>query len=295
MTWARAGGDAATWVPFVAPAWDLGRLQLRPAGRPLVMGIVNLTPDSFWEGSRAQGADAAVDHALRLLDDGADLLDLGAASSRPGAPEVGAAEEQERLLPALDALRRRTDAPLSVDTARAETAALALDAGADAVNDITGGGDPRMLPLVAARACGLVLMHMQGTPGTMQRGPRYADVVAEVAAWLAERSRRAEAAGVDPDRLLVDPGIGFGKTADHNLALLAGLDRIAGGRALLLGTSRKSFLGAVTGAPVAARLPGSLATLAVAWRAGATVVRVHDVGPTVHFLETLRAIAAARA
>jgi dihydropteroate synthase len=294
VTSARAGGAAATWVPFVAPAWDLGRVRLQPAGRPLVMGIVNLTPDSFWAGSRAAGADAAVAQALRLLDEGADLLDLGAASSRPGAPAVGAAEEQDRLLPALARLRLETDAPLTVDTTRAETAALALDAGADAVNDITGAGDPGMLPLVAARGCGLVLMHMQGTPGTMQRAPRYADVVADVAAWLADRGRQAEAAGVPAARLAVDPGIGFGKTTGHNLDLLAGLDRVAGGRTLLLGTSRKSFLGAVTGAPVEARLPGSLATLAIAWRAGATVVRVHDVGPTVQYLDTLRAVAAAR-
>jgi dihydropteroate synthase len=294
VTCDRVGVDAA-WEPCEAPAWDLGRVRLRPNGRPLVMGVVNLTPDSFWAGSRAQGAEAAVDRGLRLLGDGADLLDLGAASSRPGAPDVAAAEEQDRLLPVLTALRQETDAPVSVDTTRAETAALALDAGADAINDISGAGDPDMLPLAAARACGLVLMHMQGTPATMQHAPRYGDVVAEVATWLADRCRRAEAAGVREDRLLVDPGIGFGKTTDHNLELLAGLAEVAAGRALLLGTSRKSFLGAVTGAPVAERLPGSLATLAVAWRAGATVVRVHDVRATVQYLETLRAVAAARA
>ncbi|MFO7608812.1 MAG: dihydropteroate synthase [Candidatus Krumholzibacteriia bacterium] len=285
----RAGGEPT--VPFAAPGWDLGRVQVAPAGRPLVMGIVNLTPDSFWAGSRSGAVDEAVAFALRLEAEGADLLDLGAESSRPGAQAVGAAAEQDRLLPVLAALRTETALPLTVDTTRAATARLALDAGADAVNDITAGADPGMLPLVADRGCGLVLMHMQGTPRTMQDDPRYADVVAEVTGWLAARGRLAEEAGVPRARLCVDPGIGFGKTLAHNLALLRGLDRIAGGRPLLLGASRKGFIGALTGAPVPDRLPGSLAALAAAWRSRAAVVRVHDVAASVQFLDVLAHLA----
>ena len=288
---ARAGGDRP--VRFAAPGWRLGDRLLAPAGRPLVMGIVNLTPDSFWAGSRAGGSggtEAAVAAALRLADEGADLLDLGAESSRPGAADVGGPEEQARLLPVLRALRPRTDLPLTVDTTRAETARAALDAGADAVNDISGAADPLMLPLVAERRCGLVLMHMQGTPRTMQQDPRYADVVAEVAAWLAARCGAAEAAGIAPESLAVDPGLGFGKTLEHNLDLLRGLDRIAGGRPLLVGASRKSFIGLVGGAPVADRLPGSLAALVAARRAGASLVRVHDVAASIQFLDVLAAL-----
>jgi dihydropteroate synthase len=258
------------------------------------MGVVNLTPDSFWAGSRPgrpDDVDAAVAHALSLAAAGADLLDLGAESTRPGAAPVTPAAEQERLLPVLTALRAETGLPLSVDTRHADTARRALDAGADAVNDVTGAADPQMLPLVAVRGCGLVLMHMQGTPRTMQTAPRYHDVVAEVTGWLAARCRLAEEAGVAPDRLVVDPGIGFGKTLDHNLALLRSLDRVAGGRPLLLGASRKRFIGELTGAEVAARLPGSLAALAAAWQGGAGFVRVHDVAASVQFLDVLRGIA----
>ena len=254
------------------------------------MGIVNLTPDSFWSGSRAGGSggtEAAVDAALRLADEGADLLDLGAESSRPGADSVGPELEQQRLLPVLAALRPLTHLPLTVDTTSAATARAALDAGADAVNDISGAADPLMLPLVAERGCGLVLMHMQGTPRTMQQDPRYEDVVTEVGAWLADRCAAAEAAGIAADRLVVDPGLGFGKTLEHNLALLRGLDRVAGGRPLLVGASRKSFIGLLGGAPVAERLPGSLAALVAARRGGASLVRVHDVAASIQFLDVL--------
>jgi len=251
------------------------------------MGIVNLTPDSFWAGSRAEGATGAVEHALALAAAGADLLDLGAESSRPGAERITAAAEQDRLLPVLEALRREPDLPLSVDTVRTPTARAALDAGADAVNDITAAADPGMLELVAQRGCGLVLMHMQGAPGTMQQAPRYYDVVAEVTGFLAARCLLAAEAGVAPDRLLVDPGIGFGKTLEHNLELLRGLERVANGRALLLGASRKRFIGELSGADVGDRLPGSLAALVAAWQGNASVVRVHDVAASVQFLEVL--------
>ncbi len=276
---------------FRAPAWDLGRRRLQAAARPLVVGIVNLTPDSFYPASRLPEPAAAVTAALQLAAEGADLLDLGAASSRPGAEAVPAREEQRRLLPVLEALRARCDLPLTVDTCCAETAARALDAGADAVNDISAGmADPDLLGLVARRGCGLVLMHMQGSPRTMQEDPRYDDVVAEVAAYLAARAAAAEEAGVLRERIAVDPGIGFGKKLAHNLALLAALPHLAGGRPLLLGASRKSFIGQLTGAPVEARLAGSLAALAAAHAAGASLVRVHDVAASVQFLDTLAAI-----
>ena len=280
-------------APFCAPTWDLGRVRLRPTGRPLIMGIVNLTPDSFWAGSRANDdPQAAVELALRLAAEGADLLDLGAESSRPGARPVGPEVEQARLLPVLRGLRARTDLALSVDTFRAGTARAALAEGADVINDITAGtGDDGMLPAVAAAGCGLVLMHMQGRPDSMQERPAYDDVVAEVAAWLSARVRAAEAAGVRPERIAVDPGVGFGKLAGHNLELLRRAREVAGGRLLLLGASRKSFIGAVTGAEAPDRLPGSLAALAAAWSAGAGVVRVHDVAASKQFLDLLAAIA----
>ncbi len=280
-------------APFVAPGWNLGRQVLEPAGRPLVMGIVNLTLDSFFAGSRTEDCGPAVELALRLQAEGADLLDLGAESSRPGAEPVGAAEEQDRLLPVLEALRTETSLPVTVDTVRAGTARAALNAGANGINDISAGlHDPEMIPLAADRGCGLVLMHMRGTPRTMQDAPAYTDVVAEVSGWLAARCRLALDQGVAPDRLLVDPGIGFGKTRDHNLALLGNLKDVAGSRALLLGASRKRFIGDITGAGVENRLPGSLAALHWAWQGGASMVRVHDVKESVQYLEVLKAVAA---
>ena len=282
------GGPKA---PFRACVWDLGRVRLQAVGRPLIMGIVNLTPDSFWAGSRALDPEHAVDLALRLAAEGADLLDLGAESSRPGAAPVGEEVEKARLLPVLRRLRARTDLPLTIDTVRAGTAEAALAEGADAINDITAGtGDPRLLPVAAAAGCGLVLMHMQGSPATMQDNPGYADVVGEVTAWLAARAAAAEAAGVAPERIAVDPGLGFGKRPEHNLALLGRAGETAGGRPLLLGASRKSFIGAASGAGAEDRLPGSLAALAAAWRAGAAVVRVHDVAASKQFLDVLAAI-----
>ena len=278
-------------APFGAPGWDLGRLVLVPQGRPLVMGIVNLTPDSFFPGSRTTETGPAVGHALRLVAEGADVVDLGAESTRPGAESVGQAEEMDRLLPVLEILRAETGVPITVDTTRAATAAAALRAGADAVNDISAGTlDPDMLSVAAEAGCGLILMHMQGTPRTMQNDPRYEDVQAEVRGWLAARYRLAREAGVAEGRLMVDPGIGFGKNLAHNLALLAGLREVAGGRPLLLGASRKRFIAGVTGAAVEDRLPGSLAALACAWQGGATAVRVHDVAASVQFLDVLKAV-----
>lgn len=278
-------------APFVAPGWDLGPRELIPDGRPLVMGIINLTPDSFYDGGDSGDVQAVVDRGLQLVAAGADILDLGAESSRPGAEPISATEEADRLLPVVAALSAATETPLSIDTVRATTARQALDLAPCVINDISAGTDPQMFDLAAARGCGLVLMHMQGTPGTMQNNPTYRDVVAEITGWLAARARLAEEAGVWPQRIVVDPGIGFGKSLAHNLALLKDLRNVAGGRPHLLGASRKRFIAGVTGAGVDDRLPGSLAALAAAWHGGATVVRVHDVAATVQFLEVMRAVA----
>jgi len=277
---------------FSAASWDLGGHILTPAGRPLVMGILNITPDSFHAPSRKNDVAAAVREAVAMATAGADLLDLGAESTRPGADEISAQQEMDRLLPVIEAVGRETDLPLTVDTHRAATAKAALDAGAHAVNDICAGQDPAMFSLVAERGCGLILMHMQGTPRTMQKAPTYQDVVIQVKSWLDARCALAVAAGIPEARLVVDPGIGFGKTLEHNLALLGRLDLIAAGKPLLLGASRKSFIGTLTGADTHQRLPGSLAALAVAYQANVSLVRVHDVAESVQFLNVLQAASA---
>jgi dihydropteroate synthase len=292
-----------TTVALSARTWSLplprGR-RLELGVRPLVMGVVNITPDSFSDGGRWLAPERAVEHGLELLAEGADLLDLGAESTRPGggvygegAAAVPADEELARLLPALEGLRARSDAPLSVDTRKAAVARAAAAAGADLINDVSALGDPEMGGVVAAAGLPLVLMHSRGALATMQRDIRFRDVVAEVAAELAQALARAAAAGVDPERVILDPGIGFGKTTEQNLLLLRHLDRLAAlGRPVLVGASRKSFIGHVTGAAPGERLPGSLAAAAWAAAAGAAVVRAHDVAATIQLLRVWRAIAA---
>jgi dihydropteroate synthase len=246
-----------------------------------VMGVVNVTPDSFSDGGRFLDPDLAIAHARELVAAGADLLDVGGESTRPGAEPVSAAEELDRVLTVIEMLATDGAVPLSVDTSKAEVAAAALRAGASLVNDVTAGrGDPELLGVVAAADAGLVAMHMQGEPRTMQHDPHYDDVVGEVGAFLAERIAAARAAGVRDDALLVDPGIGFGKTVAHNLELLARLDTMT--RALpapvVIGASRKGFLGVLTGAKEPAdRDDATLATTVWAFANGARVVRVHDV------------------
>ncbi|MEA3200694.1 MAG: dihydropteroate synthase [Thermoplasmata archaeon] len=249
-----------------------------PLDRTLVMGIVNVTPDSFSDGGEHATEDAAVAHGLALLAEGADILDVGGESTRPGAAPVSEAEELRRVVPVVRRLAA-AGALVSVDTMKASVAQAALEAGAAIVNDITAGGDPAMLPLVARSGVGVVLMHMQGEPRTMQQDPRYHDVVKEVAAFLLERARAAEAAGVPREAIALDPGLGFGKTQAHNLALLRGLPEIAMlGYPLLVGASRKGFLGALTGgAPPQDRVEASVAAHVLAAERGAQVVRVHDV------------------
>ncbi|HUL60850.1 MAG TPA: dihydropteroate synthase [Anaeromyxobacteraceae bacterium] len=246
---------------------------------PFVMGIVNATPDSFSDGGRFLDPGAAVDHALRLAEEGADAVDVGGESTRPGAPPVAAAEEIRRVVPVVERLRARGfPLPISVDTSKAEVARAALAAGADLVNDVRALADPELARVVAEAGAPVVLMHMRGTPADMAARAVYRDVVAEVRDELAAALARAEAAGVARERTILDPGLGFAKTAEHSLAILAGLAALkALGRPLLVGPSRKSFIGKVTGARVEARLPGTLAAVAVAVLAGAAWVRVHDV------------------
>jgi dihydropteroate synthase len=266
--------------------------------RPLVMGIVNATPDSFSDGGRFLEPAAALAHARRLAAEGADILDLGAESTRPGADPVPADTEIARLVPLIEALRRETDVAISVDTMKPEVARAAAAAGASIWNDVTAlRHAPDSLATAAALGCGVVLMHMQGEPRTMQEAPSYVDVVAEVADFLAARAEAALAAGVARDRIWLDPGIGFGKRSlEHNLPLLAGLDRITGlGFPVLVGASRKAFIGALDDkAPADARLGGSIAAALAAAEAGCAAVRVHDVRETVQALKVWAAIRAAR-
>ncbi|MEO8503558.1 MAG: dihydropteroate synthase [Acidobacteriota bacterium] len=263
--------------------------------------MVNITPDSFSDGGRFFDPGAAVQHGLEMLEQGADLIDLGAESTRPGgssvygagASDVPAEEELRRLLPVLRGLRRQTTAPLSVDTRKAAVAQAALDEGADLVNDVSALGDPEMGALLSQSAVPVILMHSRGTLDTMQRDIRFDDVVGEVRAELAAVADRAVAAGIARERLILDPGIGFGKTAEQNLQLLREVAAFTSlGRPLLIGASRKSFLGHVTGAPPAARLPGSLAAAAWAALSGVSLLRVHDVAETVQFLRVLASIGA---
>ncbi len=249
----------------------------------VLMGIVNVTPDSFSDGGRWLDVDAAVAHGLQLVAEGAAILDVGGESTRPGAAPVAADEEIGRVVPVIQRLREAgADAVLSVDTTKAAVAAAALDAGATYVNDVTAlRGDPELASLVADRGATCCLMHMQGEPRTMQDAPRYTDVVDEVRAFLEARVAVAVAAGIPEARIQVDPGIGFGKTVEHNLQLLARLDElVALGLPVVVGTSRKSFLGRLTGrTDPADRLAATIATNVLALRAGARVLRVHDVAP----------------
>jgi len=265
--------------------------------RPLVMGIVNATPDSFSDGGDFFDAPGAIAHGLRLLGEGADILDIGGESTRPGAAMVPPAEERRRVVPVIEALAK-AGAVVSVDTRNASTMAAALDAGAAIVNDVTAlGGDPDAMALVAARKAGVVLMHMQGEPQTMQANPVYGDAPREIAAYLAGRLAACRAAGIAVERLCVDPGLGFGKTVAHNAQILANVPVLRGlGAAVLIGASRKAFIGALSrGERPRERLPGSLAAGLAAVAGGADILRVHDVAATLQALKVHQAIENARA
>jgi dihydropteroate synthase len=263
-----------------------------PVTLPCVMGIVNVTPDSFSDGGQHADTDSAVAHALLLAAEGAAILDVGGESTRPGSDPVAANDELARVVPVIERLAAASPALISVDTTKAVVAGAALDAGAVLVNDVTAlRGDPAMAALVAERGCPLCLMHMLGEPRTMQDDPRYDGVVDEVVAFLEERLAFAVAAGVREEQILLDPGIGFGKTVRHNLLLLAHLDRIAAlGRPVVLGASRKRFIGALLSAEPGERAVGTVATTVLGLARGAAIVRVHDVRPNVEALRVAQAI-----
>jgi dihydropteroate synthase len=248
---------------------------------PFLMGVVNATPDSFSDGGRFLEPEAAVAQALRLAEEGADLVDLGGESTRPGAASVPAAEELRRVVPVIERLRGGGfPLPISVDTCKGEVARAALAAGADLVNDVTGLSDPELGRAAAAAGVPVVLMHMRGTPADMQARAIYRDVAAEVAAELEAALARAAAAGIPRERTILDPGIGFAKTAEQGVELLARIGELRRlGRPLLVGPSRKSFIGKLTGAPAGDRVPGTLAAVTACVLAGVEIVRVHDVAP----------------
>ncbi len=281
-----AGGSR----PAARPADRLATLW--PADLPHVMGILNCTPDSFSDGGRFLDTERAVAHGTTLIEEGAAIVDVGGESTRPGADPVPAGEEIRRVVPVIRRLRERhPETILSVDTAKADVASAALEAGADLVNDVTAGRDPGMFPVIARAGAGIVLMHMRGTPRTMQTDTRYTHVVAEVIRFLRTRMEAAEAAGIRPDAVWLDPGIGFGKDDAGNIALIAALPDLSTlGRPVVLGPSRKSFIGRMTGASVGARLPGTLAALAPALECPRAVVRVHDAAAARQYLTIAAAI-----
>lgn len=273
--------------------WRIGSRTLDLTQRGLIMGIVNVTPDSFSDGGRFADPGRAVEHALAMVSEGADILDIGGESTRPGAEPVGEAEEIRRVLPVIRALRSQSQVLISIDTMKASVARAALDAGADIINDVTGlRGDAAMVRLAAETDCGLVAMHMIGDPQTMQTAPHYDNVVAEVRAYLEERLRILNAAGIAAERIVLDPGFGFGKTLEHNLSLLRHLpELLVGDRPLLIGVSRKSMIGKVLhSTAMEDRYWPTVALTAHAREHGARIIRVHEVKPNVQALRMAEAI-----
>jgi dihydropteroate synthase len=261
------------------------------ARRPLVCGVLNVTPDSFSDGGRFHSFDRAVERGRTLAAEGADLIDVGGESTRPGSRPPTLAEELDRVVPVVEALGRQVPVPVSVDTSRPEVMRQAVAAGASMVNDVRALRSPGALEAAAELGVPVCLMHMQRSPESMQEDPRYRDVVVEVRTFLAERMRACLAAGIRQEHLVVDPGFGFGKTLTHNVALLASLDALTGlGVPVMVGLSRKSVLGQLTGRTVGDRLPGSLAAAIVAVQRGATLLRVHDVAATRDVLTVLDAV-----
>jgi len=267
-----------------------GRFGYDLARRPLVMGILNVTPDSFSDGGRYQALEFAVERAEQMIKDGVDIIDIGGESTRPGSPSVPVDEELRRVMPAIYALRE-LGYPLSIDTCKPDVMREAVIAGADMINDINGFRAPGAIEAVRDADCGLCVMHMQGTPQDMQAQPAYGDVVAEVIAFLRERVDALLGAGIARERVTIDPGFGFGKSVEHNYALLRDIRRIERelGLPVLAGLSRKSMIGAVTGRPVEGRLAGSLGGALAAIAQGARIVRVHDVAETVDALKVWQA------
>jgi dihydropteroate synthase len=279
------------------PIWRVGEHVFDGSERTRVMGILNVTPDSFSDAGRFFTDRAAIDRGAEMIQQGADIVDVGGESTRPGSDPVAADEEQRRVIPVIEQLvKHLPTVPISIDTRKSVVAAAALDAGATIVNDVSAGSDPEMFGLARERDAAIVLMHMKGDPKTMQEAPYYEDVVAEVHEYLREQIEAAEFAGIEPERIAVDPGIGFGKNLDHNLELIHHIDAFGDlGRPLLVGPSRKRFIGTLLDLPEDERVEGTAA--AVAWMAarGAHVVRVHDVKEIVRVVRVVDAIARATA
>jgi dihydropteroate synthase len=259
-----------------------------------VMGILNVTPDSFYDGGRYSDAEGAIAHAVAMYREGAQLVDVGGASSRPGALDIDIREELQRVVPVVKLLASRFNGTISVDTTSSVVAEKALEAGASWINDISGGRtDPRIVSVAAASGCSIVVMHSRGTPQTMQLCTQYTDVVAEVVDELVQSVRQVKKAGVRDEQIVLDPGIGFAKTTEQNRGILHGIERIVAlGYPVLVGTSRKSFIGAITGRSVEDRLHGSLGSIASAFEKGVRYFRVHDVAATVDFLKVMAAVMA---
>jgi dihydropteroate synthase len=258
---------------------------------PVVMGVLNVTPDSFSDGGRFLATDAAVGRGLRMVEEGADIIDVGGESTRPGARGVPVGEEIRRVVPVIEQLRKVTQAVISVDTSKPEVMRAAAAAGAGIINDVRALMEPGAIEAAFATSCAICLMHMQGEPRTMQHAPSYGDVVKEVRAFLDERVQRARAAGAQPERLVIDPGFGFGKTLAHNLELLRRLREFAAADVpVMVGLSRKSIVGSLTGRPASERIYGSVALAVIAALNGARIVRVHDVAATVDALKTVTAV-----
>ncbi|MHC4558767.1 MAG: dihydropteroate synthase [Planctomycetota bacterium] len=270
--------------------WPRGRLDF--SAGCVVMGILNVTPDSFSDGGQFFDAERAVEHGLRMAADGAAIIDVGGESTRPGSASASAKEQIKRVVPVIKSLRKKIDVPISIDTYQFEVAKAALEAGAAMINDITALSDERLAELAAEQEVPVVLMHMQGTPETMQIEPKYDDVVSEVLEFLLSRAKRAERFGISKKRIFIDPGIGFGKTLEHNLLLLANVDKfVSVGYRVLVGTSRKSFIGKLTGKEKPfERIFGTAATVALCAAAGVSIARVHDVAEMVDVLKVVGAV-----
>ena len=269
---------------MTARLWKIGDAVVDLSKRAMIMGVLNVTPDSFSDGGKFFTADAAVEHGILMATEGADIIDVGGESTRPGAEPVSVDEELKRVVPVVEQLRAKIDITISIDTSKSDVAEAALDAGAAIINDVTAGrGDDQMLPLAATRRAALVLMHMQGEPRTMQKNPHYDDVIREVGDFFRQQYDRAIECGVDPMALAFDPGIGFGKTLEHNLSLLKNLNQLrVDDRPLAVGVSRKSFLGKLLGSKEMADRVGPTAAMTSLLRAhGADVIRVHDVKENV--------------
>ena len=278
---------------MAATQWKIAGQTIDVSEHALVMGVLNITPDSFSDGGRFFTAEKAIEHGVRMAEEGAQIIDVGGESTRPGAEPVPAEEELRRVIPVIEKLRAKIDTVISVDTSKAHIASEAIKAGASIVNDVTGGrGDKTMMPLVAEKKSGFIIMHMQGNPRMMQANPRYDDVVSEVADFFRQQYTRVLECGIDPMAIAFDPGIGFGKTLEHNLELLAQLERIrVHNRPLIVGVSRKSFLAKLTGlTEMSDRLAPAVALTSLLRTRGAGVFRVHDVKENVSALQVTEAL-----